>query len=74
MTGYSKSFVDLCIKKYLDKVFIKKEVVVKASEKELICVLPFIGNKSLQLRTHLVNSTENSLKFCKLKVTFPITL
>ena len=28
--GYSKSFVDFCIKKYLDKVFIKKKVVLKA--------------------------------------------
>ena len=40
--GYPKSFIDLCIKKYLDKVFIKKEVVVKASKKELISILPFI--------------------------------
>ena len=68
--GYPKSFVDVCIKKHLDKVFIKKEVVLKASKKELICVLPFIGNKSLQLRTRLVNSKENNLKFCKLKVIF----
>ena len=44
---YPKSFVDLCIKKYLDKVFIKKEVVQKASKNELVFVLPFIGNKSL---------------------------
>ena len=48
---YPKSFVDFCIKKYLDKVFIKKEVVLKVSKKELICILPFIGEKSLQLRT-----------------------
>ena len=52
--SHPKSFVDLCIKKYLDKVSIKKEVVVKASEKELIYVLPLIGNKSLQLRTLLL--------------------
>ena len=31
--GYPKSFVDFCIKNYLDKVFIKKEVVLKASKK-----------------------------------------
>ena len=66
--GYLKRFVDLCVKKYLDKVFIKKEVVLKASKKELICVFSFIGNKSLQLRTRLVNSIENKLKFCKLKI------
>ena len=68
--GYPKSFVDLCIKNYLDKVFIKKEVVLKASKKELICALFFVGNKSLQLRARLVNSIENNLKFCKLKVIF----
>ena len=68
--GYPKSFVDLCIKKYLHNVFMKKEVVLKASKKELICVLPFIGNKSLQLRTRLVNSIENNLKICQLKVIF----
>ena len=67
---HPKRFADLCITKYLDKVLIKKEVVLKASKKELICVLPFIGNKSLQLRTRLVNSIENNLKFCKLKVIF----
>ena len=29
--GYPKSFVNFCIKKYLDQVFIKKKVVLKAS-------------------------------------------
>ena len=65
--GYPKSFVDLCIKKYLDNVFIKNEVVLKASKKELICVLPFLGKRSMQLKTLLVNSIESTLKFCKLK-------
>ena len=68
--GYPKSFVDFCIKKYLDKVFIKKEVILKASKKELICVLPFLGKRSMQLRTRLVNSIESNLKFCKLEVIF----
>ena len=54
--GYPKTFADLCIKKCLDKVFIKKEAVLKASKKELICVLSFIGNNSLQLTTRIVNS------------------
>ena len=30
---YPKSFVDFCIKKYLDKVFIRKKVVLKTSKK-----------------------------------------
>ena len=67
--GYPKSFVDFCMKKHLDKVSLKKEVVLKASKKELICVLLFNGKK--------VNAAENSLsqpyrnlKFCKLKLIF----
>ena len=70
--GYPKSFFDFCIKKYLDKVFIKKKVVLKPLKKELICVLPFLGKKSMQLRTRLVNSIERNLKFCKLKVIFQL--
>ena len=66
--GYPKSFVDFYIKKYLDKVFIKEELVRKASKKEVIFVLLFIGKKSLQLGTRLVNSIENVN--CKLKVVF----
>ena len=68
--GYPKSFVDFCIRKYSDNIFIKKKLVLKASKKELIYVLPFTGKKSLQLRTCLVNSTESNIKFCKLKVIF----
>ena len=41
---------------------------MKASKKKLICAIPFIGKKPLQLRSCLVNSTENDSKFCKLKV------
>ena len=43
---------------------------MKASKKELICILPFIGKKSLQLRTCLVNSIEGNLKFRKFKVIY----
>ena len=68
--GYPRSFVDFCIKKHLAKVFIKKKIVLKASKKELIWLLPFLGKKSMQLRTRLVNSIESNLKFCKLKVIF----
>ena len=51
---------------YLDKDFIKKEIVLKVSKKDIICVLPLIGKKSLQLRTRLVKPIENGLKFCKI--------
>ena len=39
---YTKSSVDFSVKRYLDKVFIKKELVLKASKKELIYVLRLV--------------------------------
>ena len=64
--GYPKTFVDICIKKCLDKIPIKMRRSTESFKKELICVLSFIVNKSLQLRTRLVNSIENNIKFCQL--------
>ena len=54
----------------LDKAFIKQEVVLIASKKDFFCILRFIGQRSLQLRTYLVKSIESNLKFCKLKAFF----
>ena len=68
--GYPSSFIDVCIKKFLDRLFIDKKVFSVAPKKELICVLPFIGKKSLQLRSKLVKSIQNSFPFCQPKVIF----
>ena len=43
-------------------------VYALAPKKELVCVLPFIGKKSLQLRSKFVQSVQTNLSFCHLKV------
>ena len=68
--GYPSSFIGNCVKRFLDKVFIEKKTFLTASKKELVCVLPFIGKKSLQLRSRLVKSIQENLQFCSLKVVF----
>ena len=68
--GYPTSFIDNCVKTFLDTVFIKKKTFLTASKKQLVCVLPFIGKKSLQLRSRLVKSIQGNLQFCSLKVVF----
>ena len=68
--GYPSSFIDNCVKRFLDKVYIRKKVFFSVSKKELVCVLPFIGKKSLQLRSRLVKSVQQNLKFCSLKIVF----
>ena len=68
--GYPISFIDKCVKRFLDKVFIEKKTFLTASKKQLVCVLPFIGKKLLQLRSRLVKSIQGNLQFCSLKVVF----
>ena len=68
--GYPTSFIDNCVKRFLDKVFIEKKPFLTASKKQLVCVLPFIGKKSLQLRSRLVKSIQGNLQFCSLEVVF----
>ena len=48
----------------------RKKTFLTASKKQLVCVLPFIGKKSLQLRSRLVMSIQGNLQFCSLKVVF----
>ena len=60
----------MCIKRFLNNIFIDKKVYALAPKKELVCVLIVIWNKSLQLRFKLVKSAQNNLSFCHLKVVF----
>ena len=68
--GYPYNFIDVCIKIFLNNISIDKMVYALAPKKELICALPFIGKKSLQLRSKLVKSVHNNSSFCHLKVVF----
>ena len=70
--GYPSNFIDKCVKMFLDKIFIEKRVFLVAQKKELVCVLPSIGKKSLQLRAQLVRSIQQNLKFCSLNATFQL--
>ena len=68
--GYLSNFIDKYVKTFLDKIIIQKKVILVAQKKELVCALPFIGKKSLQLRSQLVKSIQHNLKFCSLNVIF----
>ena len=42
-------------------------------KKELFIALPYLGDLSLAIRTHLQNSINKNLSFCKIKVIFKFT-
>ena len=64
--GYPVNFTDFCIMKYLNK----REVYLLAPKNQLTAFLPFLGKKSLQLRSRLVSSVNKTVRFCNLKVAF----
>ena len=68
--GYPKNLVDRCIKISLDKVFIKHLNICIVPKKELVCVFPFLGKKSLEIKKRLQKAIERTLPYCKLKVNF----
>ena len=62
--------IDSCIKHFLNKRLTEKPVTLTADKKDLVIVLSFLGELSLDLRTRLRNSISKSLPFCKIRVIF----
>ena len=59
-----------CIKKFSNKIFIKKDFNLMVPKKELIFGLPYLGKLSLDLSTVLRRTIEIDLPYCKLKIIF----
>ena len=58
------------IKKFVNKLFIKKDLTFIVPKKESTFVLPYLGKLSLDLRARLRRTIERDLPYCKLKVIF----
>ena len=68
--SYPHNLVNHCIKKFLNKLFIQGGLNFMVPKRELICVLPYLGKASLDLRTKLTRTIERNLPFLKLKIIF----
>ena len=68
--NYHHDFVNHCIKRFLNKLFIQRDLIFMFPKRELICAFPHLGKTSLDLRTRLRRTTEGNSPYCKLKVTF----
>ena len=51
--NYPVNIIDQCIKKFLDKLYVPKQIVPTVPKKGLIVVLPILGKFSLNLRKGL---------------------
>ena len=63
--GYSKKFIDKCISKFMNKLYIKKPVVLTVLKKQLYFVLHFHGEN--------IGFSNKRLPFCKVKIVFKIS-
>ena len=72
--GYPASFIDKCIKKFIDKLYTPKHSVATVSKKELLLVLPYLGKMSLQNRTQLCKLVRDCFPFCKVNFVFKTTV
>ena len=59
-----------CIKKFLDKLYIPKQIALTVRKRELLVVLSFLGTFSLNLRKRLYKSVSKSVPQCNIKVIF----
>ena len=68
--NYPVNIIDQCIKKFLDKLYVPKQIVLTVPKKELLVALPFLGTFSLNLRKRLYKAVSKSLPQCNIKVIF----
>ena len=68
--NYPVNIIDQCIKKFVDKMYLPKQIVPTVPEKELLVVLPYVGTFSFNLRISLYKAVSKSLPQCNIKVIF----
>ena len=68
--NYPTNIIDHCIKTFLNKIFVAKKLVSTVPKKELVIILPFLGNFSMNLRKRIFNSFSKTLPQCCVKVIF----
>ena len=59
-----------CISKFMNKLYIKKPVMLTVPKKQLYLVLPFMGKMSALVKSGLARSLHKRLPFCKVKIIF----
>ena len=66
--GYLTKFVDKCIAKFVNGLFVQKPAFITIPKLELCKVLPYLGNIFSITKKRLSRCIGKRLKFCKLKI------
>ena len=68
--SYPTKFIDKCVAKFVNKIFIQKPVFTTVPKLELRMVLPCLGNISSNTIKRLSRCISKRLKICKLQIIF----
>ena len=68
--SYPVSFVDDCIKKFLNKIFAPKKIVFTVPKKEIMIVLPYLGKISLNIRTKIIRMVRSRIPYCNVRFVY----
>ena len=71
--AYPTRFVDKCIAKFVNNIFLQKPVVITVPKFELRIALPYLWDISSITKKRLNRCISKRLKFCKLKIIFSNT-
>ena len=71
--GCSNSFIDKCISKFINKLYIKKSGLLIVPKEQLDVVLAFMGIMPALVKSGLFRSLHKLLLFCKVKIVFRIS-
>ena len=66
--GFPLFFIDKCVKKFLDKLFVKKVSTESQTKKEVIFPLMFLGKVTLQVKKKLQSTFKELCPGMKLKI------
>ena len=68
--AYPQKFIDKCIQKFLNNMFIQRLQIPSVPKKELRITLPYLGKMSQIVKTRLTKTMNKHITFCKLTVIF----
>ena len=68
--NYPVALIDQCVKTYLNKIYVPKRILITVAKKDILIVLPFLGQFSLNLRSILYNCFNKTLHQCNIEIIF----
>ena len=72
--GYSKKFLEKCVKTFLNKVFIARRIIQTAKKKQVTIVLPYMGMILADLKVKLHKTFKQLLPASDLRAIFKVSL